>query len=367
VPPATPGNPANLAHYQAAGRLQTLQALRFLAATLVLFAHSVDSVHAAGGRTAIDGTSLENFGAAGVDIFFVISGFIITLTARRALSPGQFLLDRLLRLAPFYWLISIPAAFYTISALGFRPATLLTTLLFWPVWGQFTDPYLLVGWTLAFEMLFYLAMGTILAGLPWRLILAAYVVLFVLQFQLADPTVRFLGNPIILEFLLGVGIAALGPRGHGRAVLVLALAWFAATLVLGYGAISEADRIESGELALPRVLLWGVPSALLVYAAVNHAGPAAGRGWNLLGRLGDASYTLYLSHRYVLKLCAVLAAQWSLVFDYSLPVAALAIVLALPIHDYVEKPLRSSLRGLAGRRGLRRERGTARACEAQHG
>ena len=326
------------------GRLRSLQALRFLAAALVVFAHGVDANQAVGIHPLAEGTALENIGAIGVDIFFVISGFIITHTAARAPSAAAFLKDRFFRVAPIYWLMSVPAAAMSLHNIGFDPVVLASTLFFWPAYGKFVEPYLAIGWTLAFEMLFYLAMGAVRLRLDARWLLAAYALAVAGGFLWATPAVEFLGNPIILEFLLGVGVAMYGRRDFEIVALFSGLACLAFTLLHGYGQISEAVFTQDASLSFRRVVLWGIPSALLVQGVVSLERLFAGRFWIAVAALGDASYALYLSHFYVMLALEKIARMAGIHFDFTLFALAAAVGAGWLTYRFVETPLRRMLR-----------------------
>jgi len=320
-------------------RLRSLQVLRFLAAALVVFSHAVDSGLATGARPLVAGTTLENFGAIGVDIFFVISGYIITRTATRAPDAAQFWRDRLLRILPLYWLLSIPAAAIAIAHDGFHPGTLLTTVLFWPVWGQYAAPYITVGWTLSFEMLFYFCVGLTRLRLDPRWLLAGYLVLLIANTVSPSPLRTFLGNPIMIEFLAGIAIARWGSTRLAGPAMLVCVVWLAATLIAGPGANSEIGNIVSGELVWQRLLLWGVPGALLVYGATGLEARCRGPVWMVLASLGDASYALYLSHRFVTLFGGKLIKVLGVDQDVTLPMLAVAVLVGWLVHIWIERPI----------------------------
>jgi exopolysaccharide production protein ExoZ len=147
---------------------------------------------------------LANIGSSGVDVFFVISGVIIA-----KIAPGrtqtEFMWARFRRIVPLYFLFSaaaLPFAFNT--GFGWREA--LATFLFWPATDQITVPVLIIGWTLCFEMLFYAASTLVLVDRSWVIVLiGGYGIAFLLR-PIA-PVFQFLGNALILEFLMGVIIS----------------------------------------------------------------------------------------------------------------------------------------------------------------
>ncbi len=332
-----------------ARRLIDLQILRFAAALLVVFAHAVDlAQHVGATPSVLAAGGLENFGAAGVDVFFVISGFIITRTAGRARSASDFAVSRIWRVVPLYWLAVLP--WLVIKADALTAPMLVATFAFWPAAGPGVAlPVLDVGWTLCFEMLFYGVVALIIAGGMRRqgvlAALIAYAACWALRLWTGAPAFQILGNPIILEFLMGAAAAALAPRlsrRAGGALLALGVAGFAVGILMGFGKISEWRQILTGVLSLPRVAIWGLPALAVTLGAIAlESDGAPGPLRRGLARLGDASYALYLIHP-----LALLAAQTLLGDAKGLPgdlviLAALIVcpLLALAAHLWIERPL----------------------------
>ena len=336
-------------------RLANLQILRFAAAALVAHAHGVDLAQKVGAPPRLLAAgALENFGAIGVDIFFVISGLIITRTAFQSgpVAAGTFAWNRLWRVAPIYYLLSLPWLLAAAVAGRLSGPMLAASLAFWPAAGaRMTLPALDVGWTLCFEMLFYLAVATILAagrGRAWAVAaaLAAFAACWVARVHTGLAMFQFLGNPIILEFLMGVAAALLAPRMTRRAGwMALGLGAFGLGfgLWLGNGAISEAPAILSGQASALRVLVWGAPSALLtlgIVALEPATRPSPVR--RALAWMGDASYALYLVHPLVISLMGLLllSAPWATSGDLIVVGAFLTSLAAgAATHLWLEQPL----------------------------
>ena len=141
--------------------LASIQVLRAAAALAVLFAHLWPALAQFGNENIIPNFT---FGAAGVDLFFVISGFIMVYTSERLFGqrdgPGRFLTRRLIRIVPMYWALTtlVVVAWYGVKLPDHTTWTnVVGSYLFIPTLkpGGGTAPVLGVGWTLNYEMLFY--------------------------------------------------------------------------------------------------------------------------------------------------------------------------------------------------------------------
>lgn len=356
-------------------RLKSIQALRALAAILVAYAHSIDLQMGFAVSWQQNFYFLQNFGAIGVDLFFVISGFIITYVAREAVGAregGRFVLKRFIRVNPVYYVASllhesialglillflppsVPLSIYTRPL----PPALASTLLVVPTSATLAGYKLLlvVGWTLAFEWLFYvLFFLLILVGTPYKALgLFVEILLLVAAgrlFHVADFRFIFLTNPILLEFLLGVAICWVSlrgmrvPRRLALVCLLAGLAGYAYSVLHGYGDISEMRPVLSGNVAMTRVLWWGVPSALIVAGCVflEREGRLR-RLWDnrLLQSTGDASYSLYLVHLTVFALCRLAYASLGFFLNPDVAIlaqVALAVAAGLAFYRYVEEPM----------------------------
>ena len=273
--------------------VRSIQYLRGIAALAVVVFHAADR---AGGSFGV--------GAAGVDVFFVISGFIMwVVTCGRPPRPGVFLLRRIERIVPLYWLVTLATAALAIAAPMALPAMqptlahVVQSLLFIPhvAPNGYIAPLIVPGWTLSYEFFFYLIFAVLLfAPLRWRAWLVSGCLLaLVLARPLGDvdnAVWATFTDPILLEFGAGVwlGWAWSNNRLPGPAVGGLLIA--GGLGVLAWTAASGVD------VSTTRVLLWGVPATMLVTGCVaieRHRGVPA---WPAMQRLGDASYSIYLVH-----------------------------------------------------------------------
>ena len=325
-----------MADSMSAGKINSLQLLRALAALLVVYCHTLDRQP----ETAVSGSFqqhffyLQNFGAVGVDIFFVISGFIITIISTQYAAhhrPGYFLARRLVRIVPVYWLVSLVPLLYGIKNGQPVISGAIKTIFFFPFFdhGFFDTPLLAVGWTLSFEMFFYIVVyAAMLITRRWHIQLAMVFLLSLIGIsyitQADNPFIFFFGNGIVIEFLMGAlaGLVFLSPVTVKPPVATFFLATGAIALLagvfFGYGSISEAWAVWNRSIVMQRVLMWGLPAALLVAGSVfkEKEKPVTNTGrWLILP--GDASYSIYLIHIIILEALYARWSRWGLL--YSIP------------------------------------------------
>lgn len=290
--------------------ITSLQALRALAALLVLAGHMAQLE----GRF-LPGPVLGNawlLGFGGVDLFFVISGFVMVYITRgaprgQASVISRFIYARATRVYPAYWLYTVLA----LAAYMIIPGSLNRELADLEIWRSFTLwpiegdlPVLHVGWTLSHELYFYLVFAAMLAlparWLPWLLALWGALAALAGSLIPGFPAIGALvTSPLTLEFILGAFAGLLvcsGRRKFAIPVLAAAAIWLSVAAVILWPQ-SEADF--PGGWA--RVAAFGIPSALIVYGIVclEVDGRITAPQW--LVNLGDWSYALYLSHLLVLS------------------------------------------------------------------
>jgi len=340
--------------------LQSIQILRALAAILVVIGHAFhDSAYIAQ-HTSQPLIEMPYFEwGFGVDIFFVISGFIMIYTTIDLFGqPGAastFLTRRLIRIAPLYWLMTallILVAIFTPHYLNVPIESwrsVVTSYMFIPdVRGNGeARPILASGWTLNYEMFFYAIFACSLTlplrrGLLW--IVGFFIFLSVAGFMTALPgaALPFWTDSIILEFVLGilVGLLCLSKRSLSvRSASLLAAA--AVLLAIALGPIWSCNQI------LPRFIQAGVPAALLVAAAALGPALPSTSFVMCLAAVGDASYSLYLTHPFVLR---PLRNIWIWLDGGSLPLSLYVIVCifvaaaaAIVCCWLIERPLTATL------------------------
>jgi exopolysaccharide production protein ExoZ len=289
-------------------KLRSIQVLRAVAATAVVVHHFY---------APEDAASPARLGAAGVDLFFVISGFIMATIAGDG-PPLDFLRDRVRRIYPLWLISSLPLAY----VFGTDFYQLLTTATLWPIWDSYHLPLNKVGWSLSYEMLFYCVFAIGLATRRFVPFLLFGVSITVGIMFSGVPLFRFLGDPMAIEFLAGVVIARL-PLSERLGMFSLASG------ILLFALAPHVDpNVFTRPLALLRVAAWGIPSALIVYGARSLEPRFAGRAFWLPVLLGDASYSIYLFHFRVEELGLRGFAG-----------AVLGVGLGVIVHRVLERPL----------------------------
>ena len=281
---------------QSTPRFQRIQALRFFAAAAVVVYHTqltVGSYFPKQPRFPI----LE-FGANGVDLFFVISGFIIFyIGSTRETAASVFIVRRVERIVPMYW--AVTALTFALSyvpgvARSEAPSVLhlFQSLLFVSWINGFTAyPVLNVGWTLEYEMLFYAIAATAMAltKKPWAFAGAVMLALVVI----GRGTPFFLQNPIIIEFVFGMTIASFLYQRRLFPWLLIGTVLVVATLPM----VGPAGRVWT----------FGLASVVVVAVAIVLDLRTEYRG-SILPELGNASYSIYLVHVLVISLaCKIMA------------------------------------------------------------
>lgn len=291
-------------------RLLTLQVTRGVAANLVVLSHLITIEAKYTGGNILPTFSL--YGIAGVDIFFVLSGFIMAAVAGRGIGAVQFLWRRFARIYPAYWLVSlvvlavslVKPAWVNSSVEG--PISLWRSFLLIP---DTTLPLLAVGWTLVHEVYFYLVFAVLLALripisiglLGWGLILLIVTTLggdYVTSFPLG----RVCTHPLTAEFIIGAAIGVLYDHKNMRGAAwagTFGLAMLATSIVGVAPALQLVDNTRL--LDAWRVVLFGVPAALIVYWLAAWEQKAARTPARSLVALGDWSYATYLTHVLVLS------------------------------------------------------------------
>jgi exopolysaccharide production protein ExoZ len=337
-------------------KLFHLQALRGLAASLVVLSHSANTLRE---QNLISDTYAGRLGISGyfgVATFFIISGFIIYKTSRASFGDLRgstaFVLKRLIRIIPVYWIATAVFLLLSPRRAEFSLSDILFSLLLVPhLIGSAGNMHPVVGqgWTLQYEMLFYLifAAGLLLTRRAGTVLIIATLIALVAVGEMIMPlsdmaepltVAQYWTRPIILLFAVGIGFGMLEermprsfaiPRPFTLMLAVLGL-WFAYSLG---GPLAAADQIQ-----FPTVLVIWLLCAAWVFASIfgqSREGlfEATAEGF------GDASYSVYLFHTFVVS--ALLRAKVQDISPVLFVIAVLvgANVFGFAMYRLVERPI----------------------------
>lgn len=281
--------------------LLSIQYLRAVAALLIVYQHAREFI-----PEHFDHLKYFN-GQSGVDIFFVISGFIMAVTAAQ-ISPKDFLLRRFIRIMPLYWLATLLAValFFVARPLAgnidVTVPTLIMSLLLIPHENA-THPGMIVpiltqGWTLTYEMFFYATFASLLfLDLRKRILVIGliYLCLSLLRLLFLDtriPVFYALTNPVLLEFVGGMMIAYLYLQKRLFPFTVNAV-----LLILGTGVLVVENFSE-----YPRLIVRGITAFMIVLGLVSLEKQRGLMNIGFMRLIGDSSYSIYLSHLFMLQL-----------------------------------------------------------------
>jgi peptidoglycan/LPS O-acetylase OafA/YrhL len=299
-----------------AHRFDSIQMLRGLAALLVVCVHAINVIDFAPpswSRGWLNtGFALNEFGATGVDLFFVISGFVMAYSTADLFAwrdAERFLQRRFWRVVPPFWaacLLFLPFA----ATMGnpLTPRSLFNAVTFLPIMaaGSYAPPPLVVGWTLVFELVFYVVVAAFIAfPLRRHRALALVAVTTILAVIGSRNPGGFLFNPLLGEFSLGIGVYLIWRRSPPRALqgplLTVGAALLLASAVRGWGFDTRLAAAVAGKGGVERVMTWGVPWALVLLGCLDRQ-MANPRLAGVAKMLGDASYSIYLCHMFVVAL-----------------------------------------------------------------
>jgi exopolysaccharide production protein ExoZ len=239
-------------------------------------------------------------GQAGVDLFFVLSGFLMIAITNNRTRPQSFIADRLRRIVPIYWMVTgimvAGAAFHLFPNVKLTTWHIVSSLLFIPsispsngqVW-----PLVVPGWTLNLEVFFYTAFAPLLLLRTERVRVAMLALTFIclvvlgLLVRPTSPILRAYTDPMVLEFAAGAALGLIWKEG----LLGWAPAWpmILAAIIL-YGVAFSMNDLHY------RALLYGAPALLIFAGTLRFEQTSAVSLYPVPLFLGDASYSIYLWH-----------------------------------------------------------------------
>lgn len=268
----------------------SIQYLRGLAALLVVFVHFSY------------GLPLSIFcGAIGVDIFFFISGFIMSETAERYKENKLlFIKNRIIRIYPLYLILLIPVLLLFALSNPLNLSTIIKSILFFGGnYYHYQDPILFSGWTLLFEFIFYFIIITFSKSKR----MVNIILLAMGSIGLLFPIETFLGiffNQFYLYFLIGMNLKDVLSHFKPKiplfhlilsVILILMVMLFKDKFSTDY---LSRQFVTNGSLVFPRAIFWGIPCFYFVISFIRYTENLKAN--QILKYVGDRSYSIYLVH-----------------------------------------------------------------------
>lgn len=342
---------ANIEHQKP---LKSIETLRFISAVMVVLAHFPQN---------LDIPILQYFlgdnlflGSIGVDIFFIISGLVIGLSVKRSINEPsvgalkRFIYARILRIYPLYILITsvLILIFFYKDGYNFERDYLLKSLFLIPhlTDGAYQDPILSIGWTLQFEMFFYvtcfLALVTKIYALP------IFLIIFLIAYGHYNPF--YYSSSIMLEFLYGYIVAFYISRLQSffaahtsvikalvviATIIVLMAATGRDTLTNSNVALVPRMAIQFSDFQLPRYFIWGIPALLITLVTILTEKSFKHKfHW-----LGKYTYSLYLTHIIVLRVQEEILSPQAQPFTIIITYMLLQMVTCYLCYALIEQPI----------------------------
>lgn len=295
--------------------LYSVQFLRAIAVILVLLSHIRHKQEVAV-LSGFQWLEWFNFGEYGVDIFFVISGFIIAYIAPKAQQTGvdvlHFMIKRLIRIMPLYYTVTLVALWAwwlnpaLVNSSAPQSTVILPSFFLFPTEGRFLVQS---GWTLSYEMYFYALFAlALLAGRLQYHILSLFLGLSLLvgvAFNIPNPALALMTSPHLAEFLAGFLFYHHGSKYIGQHKTV-------GLVLIAVGITLCVSQAFSDNTIVAALNLWGIPAMALIFGFLLSEGhikfPA------IFLKIGDSSYSTYLTHILALP---VLTKLWYLAMPQS--------------------------------------------------
>ena len=315
-------------------KIESIQVLRFFAAFSVMMVH----------------LPVFEFGIWGVDIFFVISGFIMMYVTEN--NEKFFLLKRIFRIVPLYWILTLGVfvlAIFIPEVLNNTTANiahLIKSLFFIPFDKNGTGhfPILFLGWTLNFEVIFYFLFSLSLVFFKEnRMIACSIFIIIFLVFNKVFSEKNFIfetyANDIFIEFIFGMVLFMIWKRYKNKISTNLTNHFMCLTILLVSIFILNYYNFS-------RSISYGLPSLILaIYFLffLNHL-----KFPKILVSLGDASYCIYLLHPYVIQFFYKILEinEYDIIIElvFTLIISIIVFIISLLIYKFIEFPINGSLR-----------------------
>lgn len=349
--------PQNTQSQTGANKLISLQVLRGFAAMLIVIFHAIHDVNGLYYKGQASAFGDPTYLIYGIDLFFVISGFIMVYTAYEQTgfhAAKGFMIRRIIRVVPIYWFFTVLLALAlfampnALSYLDFNISEFLKSLFFVPYYDAAGGlyPFLKIGWTLNYEMYFYLVFALFML-LPSRFLMPALTIFFIATVFAKDALLpegiiqQFYGNMIVINFLAGAWIGFTYKKGFRLPAWVV---WFGfAMLAVSFIWLLNAREIyNQTDINFPRRIMAWITVALLVLP--KNVETIRFPKWAVF--MGNSSYSLYLAHSFAIGALVVMIGAFGMTSTLS-PwlVFALCIIVSIIAGSLsyllIEKPLLS--------------------------
>ncbi len=315
-------------------KIDSIQVLRFFAAFSVMMVH----------------LPVFEFGIWGVDIFFVISGFIMMYVTEN--NEKFFLLKRIFRIVPLYWILTLGVfalAIFVPDVLNNTTANivhLIKSLFFIPFDKNGTGhfPILFLGWTLNFEVIFYFLFSLSLVFFKEnRMIACSIFIIIFLVFNKIFSEKNFVfetyANDIFIEFIFGMILFTIWKKYKNKISTNLSNHFIClAILLVSIFILNYYNFSRSVSYGLPSLIL-----AVYFLFFLNHL-----KFPKILVSLGDASYCIYLLHPYVIQFFYKILEinEYDIIIElvFTLIISVIVFIVSLLIYKFIEFPINVSLR-----------------------
>ncbi|MBK5145415.1 acyltransferase [Budviciaceae bacterium BWR-B9] len=343
-------------------KLESIQALRGVAVLLVIAFHF--RVYLNGVYTQKDlGDILFSMGEIGVDIFFVISGFIITYSTmdKEKSSPIEFAIKRFFRLYPVFFIVLSVMIYFDFSNI-YTTSQIIKSYLLIPNDYNFTGPWygyniIIPAWTLTYEIWFYMIFCISLCiSHKYRTIISSLLLVGICSlsqfyfrgFIQIEPIIKdafsysvlsnfvFISNPIVYDFIYGMIIAEIFTKAKDGFVKNVFSVSFISSVMLVSIAI-----IISGYNSGPGAEKWGLYSFMLVCSIALMSRVIEIYNGRFLIFIGEISYSLYINHMVIYGISYIYFKKFDIsISGFSMFFILILLTICVSIITYllIEKP-----------------------------
>lgn len=339
--------------------LQNIQILRAVAAIMVIIHHSVQTSNNYGYATNLT-SRIENWGASGVDIFFVISGFIMVyIDNNRPTGGWNFIIQRFTRISPSYYFLTLVLASILLvkpdifNALEFDYLSLFHSMSFTSIFLTGQNPILFVGWTIEYEMMFYVIFALSIAltkNQVTKITLASVIIIALILIGVSNIAINF-----ITGMLIGLIYCKKIKFDTKRLIPIIFIIGIILHSITLFIVFPDGSRSLDN-----RLFYFGLSSAMIVFACLF----LKQTNNNFITKIGDASYSIYLIQVFTIpstyKLLDLLRIFDRLNGDITVIIATLiSIMIGFIFYYLFEKPSIKLIRLILTRKFKHRAKGSS--------